>query len=452
MANTLRFSGAARTVTGSAYHLTLDGHEILVDCGVFQGERDAADRNARAPVPTPAHLTAVVLTHGHLDHVGRLPLLTKDGFRGAIYGHPATLAITEIVLRDAAKIAQYDGNGNYGIEDVEEVLRRFEPVPYRAPRAITDSVRLTFFDAGHILGSSSVLLESSDGTVLLSGDLGRRNTPILRDPNTSYPEGVSVDAVVIESTYGDRDHPRGPTLLERLGETLRRALDDGGKVLIPAFSIGRTQELVFHLRALHAAGQLEGVPVIVDGPMGIDVTSLYLKHRDCYDDEARALVGAGTNPLSFGDLYSAKGRRQSEAAAGVDGPAIIIAGSGMCTGGRIVGHLQDFLPDSRTDVVFVGYQARGTIGRRLLEGATRVSLQGRDTPVRARITELSGFSAHADRSGLTAWLEKVPGDARRVFVCHGEPDAADAFAGLARDKLGVAASVPHEDDVTPIRA
>ncbi|MFO0612996.1 MAG: MBL fold metallo-hydrolase [Polyangiaceae bacterium] len=452
MTSSIRFSGAARTVTGSAYQVSLDGHDVLVDCGVFQGERDAAERNSRPPVDKPADLAAVVLTHGHLDHVGRLPLLVQAGFRGRIHGHPATLAIAEIVLRDSAKIAQYARNSSFGMDDVDEVLRLFDPVPYRVQRTLAGGARLTLFDAGHILGSSSVLLESSSGTILLSGDLGRRNTPILRDPNTVYPDGTQVDAVVIESTYGDRDHPRGPALLERLGQTLRRALDDGGKVLIPAFSIGRTQELVFHLRALHAAGQLDGVPVIVDGPMGLDVTSLYTRYRDCYDDDARALVGAGVDPLSFGDLYGAKGSRQSEAAANIQGPAIIIAGSGMCTGGRILRHLQEFLPDPRTDVVFVGYQARGTVGRRLLEGAHHVALEGRDVPVRARITELSGFSAHADRSGLLTWLTHVPGAHRRVFVCHGEPDAADAFANLARERLQLSASVPHEDDRAPLRA
>lgn len=451
MTASITFRGAARVVTGSAYELALGGKKILVDCGVLQGEPGAAERNAISPVPVPSELDAVVLTHGHLDHVGRLPLLVKDGFRGRIHAHPATLDIAKIVLLDAAKIAQWDGHGTFDASDVQETLSRFEPLLYRTPKAIADGVRLTLFDAGHILGSSSVLLESNDGTILLSGDLGRRNTPILRDPNTVYPDGLAVDSVVIESTYGDKDHPRGPTLLERLRDTLRRALDDGGKVLIPAFSIGRTQELVYHLRALHDAGHLEGVPVVVDGPMGIDVTALYTRYRDCYDDESRALVGAGVDPLSFGDLYAAKGKRQSDRIADMDGPAIIIAGSGMCTGGRIMGHLQDFLPDGRTDVIFVGYQARGTLGRKLLDGARHVSIQGRDISVRARINELSGFSAHADRSGLLAWLEKVPGAKREVFVCHGEPDAAEAFAARARDQLGLDASVPSEGDTAPIR-
>lgn len=452
MTASITFRGAARVVTGSAYELTIGGKRLLVDCGVLQGEPGAAERNAISPVPVPSELDAVVLTHGHLDHVGRLPLLVKDGFRGRVYGHPATLDIAKIVMFDAAKIAQWEGHGTFDASDVEETVSRFEPVLYRTPTRIVDAVTLTLFDAGHILGSSSVLLESSDGTILLSGDLGRRNTPILRDPNTVYPDGLSVDAVVIESTYGNKDHPKGATLLERLAETIDRALHDGGKVLIPAFSIGRTQELVYHLRALHEAGRLDGVPVVVDGPMGIDVTSLYTRYKDCYDDESRALLGAGVDPLSFGDLYSAKGKRQSDRIAEMNGPAIIIAGSGMCTGGRIMGHLQDFLPDGKTDVVFVGYQARGTLGRRLLEGARRVSIQGRDVQVRARVTELSGFSAHADRSGLLAWLSKVPGANRHVFVCHGEPESAEAFAARAKDELGVRTTVPSEGDVAAIRS
>jgi len=436
--------GAAGTVTGSAYVLALDGHEILVDCGVFQGEVDAAERNAQAPVPDPSELGAVVLTHGHLDHVGRLPLLSRGGFAGPIFGHPATLAIAEIVLRDALKISQFAGAGVYSTDDVEATLALFQPVAYEARRAIPGGARLTLFDAGHILGSSSALVEAAGGSILFSGDLGRRQTPILRDPNTAYPASTSVDHVVIESTYGDRLHPTGITSRERLREVLRRALDDGGKVLVPAFSIGRTQELIAHLRELYATGDFTGVPVVVDGPMGLDVTALYERHRDCYDAEAAALLRGGDGPLSFGELYGARGRQASERVRDITGPAIVIAGSGMCTGGRILGYLEEFLPDARTDVLFVGYQARGTMGRRLLEGADAVTIEGRSVNVRARVTELGGFSAHADRDGLLAWLRKVPGPPRGVFVGHGEPSAAAAFAERVGAELEITATVAEE--------
>ena len=448
MKATFRAMGAAGGVTGSAFVLDLEGHELLVDCGLFQGDARAARRNRVSPIAAPAALHTVILTHGHLDHVGRLPLVIKGGFKGPVLGHPATLAIAAIVLRDAAKIGALDGDALYSAVDVDETIARFRPISYATRHPVAPGVTMTLFDAGHILGSASVLLETSGGSILLSGDLGRRGTPILRDPNTVYPPGTRVDHVVIESTYGDRAHPSGATLAERLRATLARALGDGGKVLIPAFSIGRTQELVYHLRTLYEAGDFAGVPVVVDGPMGLDVTALYERHRDCYDDETRSLARVSAGPLTFRDLYSARGRKSSEQVRAIEGPAIIVAGSGMCTGGRIMGYLEDFLPDPRTDVLLVGYQAEGTLGRRLLEGAARVrvGLGGKEVCVRARVTGLAGFSAHADREELLAWLSNVPGPPRGAFVCHGEADAAASLACVAAERFGMATTVPREGE------
>ena len=306
---------------------------------------------------------------------------------------------------------------------------------------------MTLFDAGHILGSASVLLESKHATVLLSGDLGRRGTPILRDPNAAYPPFTRVDHVVIESTYGDREHPGSSAIEDRLRDVLRRALEDGGKVLIPAFSIGRTQELIYHLRAIAAEGELAGeragVPIIVDGPMGLEITALYERFPDAWDAQSLALRRAGAGPFSFDGLYGARTPRASELARTIEGPAIIIAGSGMCAGGRILAYLEELLPDERTDVLFVGFQAKGTLGRTLVNGARKVVLSGKTIPVRARMTTLPGLSGHADRRELLAWLAGVPG-VRSVFVGHGEPEACDSLADAITRSLGIPAVAPAE--------
>lgn len=444
MTLSLRVLGAAKTVTGSAHLLEAPEGMLLVDCGLFQGLPDAAERNARLPFDRASELAAVVLTHGHLDHVGRLPLLVKAGFTGKVLGHPATLALAGIVLRDAAKVAAHEGRDGYDAADVDATTDLFMPLEYRKRTAL-DGLAITLFDAGHILGSSSVLVEAGGQRTLFSGDLGRGGTPIIRDPNTRWPEGADIDNVVIESTYGDRDHPSTESIHERLRKILRRALADGGKVLVPAFAIGRTQELLFHLRALIAEGELADIPVIVDGPMGLQVTELYERFPDAYNEEARALLRQGTPPLEFDTLYAARGGKGSEAARSIEGPAIIVAGSGMCTGGRILGHLEEHLPDPRTDVVFAGHQARGTLGRSLLDGTDAVSIRGQRVPVRAQVTAIAGLSAHADRGELLAWLEAVPGK-RRVFVTHGEESSANSFSALATERLHVEATVPGEGE------
>ena len=440
--------GAARGVTGSAHEL--GSETVLVDCGAFQGERDAAERNREPPIRDVATLGTVVLTHGHLDHVGRLPVLVRRGYRGPIFGHTATLAIAEIVLRDAARVGALEGGAAYGDEDVDAAAALFCGLPYGAKLHVGDGLDLTLFDAGHILGSASVLLEWRDTSILLSGDLGRRGTPILRDPNTSYPAFTRVDHVVIEATYGDREHAARASIQDRLRWILRRALDDGGKVLVPAFSIGRTQELIYHLRALTAEGELAGVPVVVDGPMGLDVTALYERFPDAYDGDATALLEAGRKPLSFDELYGARTRKASERAKTIDGPAVVIAGSGMCTGGRIMHHLRHNLPIPETAVLIVGFQSQGTLGRKLVDGAKSLMMFGEEVPVRASIHTMGGFSAHADQSGLLDWYEVMAPSRPRTIITHGEDRARKAFSEQIQQRFGVKTECPTLDDVVEI--
>ena len=446
---TLSFHGAARGVTGSCYHLQVGDEAVVIDCGTFQGDRDDEARN-RAPFGfAPEGVAALILTHGHLDHVGRSPLLVKRGFAGQILGHAATLEIASIILDDSAKIANHaDDEPLYDADDVEATKALMRPI--RAYRAATVIGRFTIelFDAGHILGSSSVRVSWRDGStsraVLFSGDLGVAGAPILRDPFTAWdPVADAVDVVVTESTYGDRTHPARAEVRTNLRRIVERAIADGGKVLIPAFSIGRTQEVLYELNTMIEAGELPGIPVVVDGPLGLSATRIYSRHRELYDTEAMARLERDDHPLEFDGLVNARDPQASRRAVDLDGPAIIIAGSGMCQGGRIRHHLQRHLPDARTDVLLVGYQAFRTLGRALQDGRDTIYLRGEEIPVRARITTISGLSAHADRDGLTAWFAAIPRrpDAR-VFVTHGEEDQARAYASRLHDKFAVRTDVP----------
>jgi metallo-beta-lactamase family protein len=456
MTASLTFLGAARGVTGSCYHLDVDGEGLLIDCGTFQGDRDA-DRRNRQPLDLDgASLHALVLTHGHLDHVGRSPLLARTGFTGRVLGHAATLDIARIILEDSAKIARHDFRNEpppYTEDHVEEIVAGMLPIRggYGHPHRV-GPFTITLFDAGHILGSSSVRVSWSEASgrsraILFSGDLGVVGAPILADPFTAWDATRdAVDYVVTESTYGDRLHGPRSQVREQLQRVIERALRDGGKVLIPAFSIGRTQEILYELNTMVEAGQLGGIPVVIDGPLGLSATKIYGRHTDCYDEAAMALLRRGDHPLEFDSLHQAGDPRASRMAVNLDGPAIIIAGSGMCQGGRIRHHLARHLPDPRTDVLLVGYQAGGTLGRELQEGRDEVFLDGQQIPVRAQITTIHGLSAHADRDGLADWFSHVPRRAAgAVFVTHGEEAQSRAYAERLQQEFGTRAEVPALD-------
>lgn len=452
----LTFAGAAGGVTGSCYHLAFDDHALVIDCGTFQGGRVADELNRR-PFPfDPSRVTALVLTHGHLDHSGRVPVLVDAGFTGQVYGHPATLDIAMLIMEDTAKIAAHSyGKPLYEHAAVKRTRERLARLPgYGAPQRI-GPFTVELFDAGHILGSSHVRVAWRDGgrerAILFSGDIGVAGSPIIRDPTSTWAPDREVDWVVTESTYGNRDHPDRGAARRMFRDVVQRALGDGGKVLIPAFAIGRTQEILYELDQMIAAGEVGRIPVVIDGPLSMKATDLYRRHKGCYDEEAHEQLARGDHPLDMDSFRGASDGRQSARISELRGPAIIIAGSGMCNGGRIRRHLAENLDDPRTDVLLVGYQGARTLGRALEDGEREVYIDDRTIAVRARVTRISGFSAHADQEGLSSWYGKLPHKAGgTTFVTHGEDDARSTYARLLRDRFRCRTSIPQLDDTVTL--
>lgn len=421
----VRLLGAVRQVTGAMTRVETGRRSILVDCGTAQGSHQAFPAAAR-------QVDAVALTHGHLDHIGHVPELLEEGFERPIYGTHATIHIARVSLEDSLDMQRLSH------KEVSRFLDKFDrlarPVGY-GKVADVGGVKMTFHEAGHILGSSSVEIVSSASRVIISGDLGRPNSPILRDPNTEWGRGKPVDVVVMETTYGGRDHAHSHDDIERdLELILKEAIQHRKKVLIPAFAIGRTQTLLWFLNNLVEAHRIPPVPVMIDTPMGMAVTATYQKFQRLFDKESLHKLAHGDDPLDFEDLFEVKRGVDSKRLHDVDGPIIIIAGSGMCTGGRIIGHLKDGLPEPNTIVLFVGHQAEGTPGRKIQDAARRggtVRIEGDELPVRCKIMTLRGLSAHADRRELKTWLGHIP-DVKRVALHHGDVEAQDQFAAWMR--------------------
>jgi metallo-beta-lactamase family protein len=450
----IRFLGAAGTVTGSR-HLVESGEvRVLVDAGLFQGPKELRLRN-RAPWPlAPASLSAVVLTHAHVDHTGALPLLVRDGFAGRVYCTPATRDLCGLLLPDSGRLqeeeARYANRKGYSKHapnaaplyteaDAVSALRHLDPVPYGERRPVAPGVTVRFHRAGHILGSALVELEVAGPRrqrILFSGDLGRYGAPILPDPEP----GIAADALLVESTYGGKRHSAaGPR--EALREEVERAAKTAGALLVPAFAIGRTQELLFTLRELEQRGEIPALPVYVDSPMAVDATPIFLAHREDQDEEMARLLASGVEPLRPSRLSFARSPEQSKAINSVRGPCIILSASGMATGGRILHHLARRLPDPGTTVLLVGYQAAGTRGWSLQNGASTVRIHGEDVPVKARVASIGGFSAHADEDEISRWLATFPSRPARTFLVHGEGPAL-AAAKDRMDRLGWPAHVP----------
>jgi metallo-beta-lactamase family protein len=461
----LRLMGATQNVTGSRYLLEVDGFRILIDCGLFQ-EREFAGRNWEPFSVPPETIEALLLTHAHIDHCGLLPKLVREGFRGRVYCTAATADVAEIMLLDAAKLQEEDAafkrkrherEGRkgpypevplYNMDDANASLRLFLPVPYGEEVVIGHGVEAKFYDAGHILGSSMIMVsvrgQGEQRTILFSGDVGRRNAPILRDPTTF----AGADYVLVEATYGDRLHEGSSEVAEHLAAVVNSTLNNGGNIIVPSFALERAQEVLYYLNKLLIDGRIPRVMVFVDSPMAVRVTQVFERHPDLYDQEMLKLMRTNRSPFDFPGLKMVHTIDESKAINQIKGSAMIIAGSGMCTGGRIKHHLAANISRPESTVMFVGYQAAGTLGRYIVEGASEVRILGQDYPVRARIEQIQGFSAHADRDGLFEWLSHLQSPPRQVFITHGEPDSCHSFAAFLKERTGWGISVPaYQDEV-----
>ena len=444
----LSFHGANRSVTGSCHRVEVGGLSILVDCGLFQGGREVDEENAADFGFDPESIDILLLTHAHLDHCGRIPLLVRRGFKGEIIATPASRELVRVVLLDAAHLQQEEAErrsrkahrrGQRGPTPLYSVLDALNAMDlfgrrahYGAPIELADGVSATFTDAGHILGSASIRLEYRDGgarkAVIFSGDLGNSDRPILRDPSVPGRAGT----VVMETTYGNRDHkPLEPSLGE-LYAAINDTLSRGGNAIIPTFALERAQELLYHLRDGVEQGLLpRALPVYLDSPMAISATEIFRHHPECYDAEARELFDRGDDPFDLPGLRFTRETAESMALNRLSGGAVIMAGSGMCTGGRVRHHLRHNLWRRDSSVIFVGFAAPGTLARILIDGAERVRLFGDDIPVNARLYTINGFSAHADRAELLAWHRAI--EPERTILVHGEEKAMHAFGAQLRD-------------------
>ena len=449
----IQFLGAAQTVTGSQYLVSANGSRVLLECGLFQGKRrESFERNRNLPFDA-ASVDALILSHAHIDHAGNVPNLVRSGFRGPIYSTFATRDLCSAMLQDSASVQEHDvayvnkERARQGQPPVEPIytradavasLEHFVSIGYERPMQATPGVRCTFLDAGHILGSAFVLLEVKEGQrqarILFSGDLGRRHVPILRDPTPALP----ADVLIIESTYGDRAHlsheEAERQLLALIGETCAH----GGKVVIPAFAVGRTQEIVYSLHRLASAHQLPDVPIYVDSPLAVNVTDVFRLHPECYDEELRQFMAQDRHPDPFGfdRLRYIRSVEDSKALNVLEGPAVIISASGMCEAGRVLHHLKHTIGDPRNAVLIVSWQAPHTLGRRLVERQPVVKIFGQEYELRARVEAINGYSAHADRDGLLGWVKPIAQDLRQAFVVHGDPEPAAAMAAGLK-QLGV---------------
>ena len=453
----IRVFGAAGEVTGSCYLVETDRARVLVEFGLHQGGGAAERRNRRIPPINPSDLDAVVLTHAHLDHSGRLPLLAREDFRAPIYATPATVDLCEILLKDSAHLQELDADRTnrkrrrggsqvqplYTADDVERVLPMFEPVGYNHPTEVASGVTARWVDAGHILGSASVELTCMDGgatrTIVFSGDIGPQGAPLLKDPVTFK----RADLVFLESTYGDRDHRSLEDSLDQFASIIRAARTPEGKVIIPAFAVGRTQQLLYFIGKLLREGKLTDPQVYMDSPMAISTTELYCRHRNLFDKEALALIEHENSCLHFPGLHVARTPQDSMAINPLGNGVIVLSASGMCNGGRILHHLKHNLWRDQSHLVIVGFQAQGTLGRRLVDGQQNISIMGEPIRVHAQIHTLGGFSAHAGQTELIRWLGALAPTGPRVCLTHGENAQRQALAERIEQDLRLKAHLPE---------
>jgi len=462
----LSFLGANRQVTGSCYVLEAGGTRVMIDHGLFQ-ERDFQWRNwENTPVPVDT-LDALIMTHAHIDHSGRVPKLMREGLKCDIFATEPTVALLDIMLHDSARIqaedarykekrhrkegrkGKYPPRPLYEPDDVIAAMKRTRGVAYREPIEIRDNITVTFHDAGHILGSAMLEIELRDGddraTIIFSGDIGQHDKPFIDDPTTFD----RADYIVMESTYGDRDHKVHDGIEEQLEAVINRTIQRGGSVVVPTFAVERAQELIWHIGRLAYDDRIPDVPVFLDSPMAVDVTETFRRHRDWFDESTASMLESGRPPLQFPGLKMSRTVEQSKQINALESPAVILATSGMCTAGRIKHHLKRHITRPESTILFVGYQGRGTLGRHISDGNREVRIHGRWWPVRAEIDRIDGFSAHADRAGLLGWLDHFERPPKHLFLTHGEEEAALALADEIEAGMNWRVHVPaYRDSVT----
>lgn len=455
----LTFYGATGTTTGSRFLLELHGKKILVDCGMFQGRKANRLKNWDEFPLQPSEIDRILLTHAHIDHSGYLPRLCKEGFSGSIHCTHATHDLCEILLKDSAHIQEEDAywankkgyskhkpaQPLYTVKDAKKTLSLFAPLHYGENLYDDDKVRFKFKDAGHILGSALIDIKTGDGSqsrkILFSGDIGRPDKQLLRDPVQAF----NVDYLILESTYGDRLHAEDSPI-EELARVIRESAERGGVLVIPSFAVGRTQTLLYLIRELEDQGKIPSMPVYVDSPMAIDVTDIFSKRISDFDITSRVLTLKGVKIFHPKQLHLCETREQSKAINKIKSQAILISSSGMVTGGRILHHMVQRLPQPENTILFIGYQASGTRGRTILEGQPSVKIHGRQIPIKANTEKISGFSGHADYNEILAWLLGFDRPPEKTFIVHGEQEASKSLAEKIRDKLGWEVVIPGFGD------
>jgi metallo-beta-lactamase family protein len=461
----IHFHGATGDVTGSAYHIVTKHASIMVDCGLFQGGSREKAKNRREAKLEGGKLDAVVLTHGHLDHVGRLPLLTKHGYEGGIYATQPTFDIARLILKDSIMLQkadlkrenQYRARNNeppleplFEEKDVANLKPLIRPVKYNELNEVAPGIEARFVDAGHVIGSSSIELtiteNGSKKVVAFSGDLGPRGAPLMNDPVPFE----KADVVIMESTYGDRNHRSLHETAIEGRKIIARAIENKAKILVPIFAVGRTQLLLYLLAGAFSRKTLPKFPIYLDSPMAIKATRIYGANNELFDEEAREMVASGELRNNLDIAQACSKPAQSRALNDVNGPCMIMAGAGMCTGGRIIHHLRHNLPIKGTEVLIVGFQSAHSLGRRLVDGEKEVRIFGERIPVRANISTMGGFSAHADQKGLLDWYGVMAPSNPRTIITHGEDRARGVFSGLIESRHGIKPQCPQLGDVIEV--
>ena len=458
----LTFWGAARTVTGSMHHVEAAGRRFLLDCGMYQGRRaEAFDRNSHFPFPAES-IDFVILSHAHIDHSGNLPTLVKNGFRAPIYTTPATLDLCLAMLADSAYLQEKDaefcnrrrevrrkiGRDDsecaplYSPEDAANTYPLFQPVAMGDEKSPAEGLKYRTYDAGHMLGSTAIELQADGVRLAFSGDVGRPGLPIIRDPEKLDP----VDYLIMESTYGDRFHKKLEHVSERLAEIVNRTAGRGGKIIVPSFAVGRTQQLVLLLHELMDADKIPSIPIFVDSPLAVNATEVFRKHPECYDEETRKYLTNGSDPFGFRRLTYVREATESRKLNDLHGPFMVIAASGMCEAGRILHHLRNNISDPRNTVLITGFQAQYTLGRKILEGQSEVPIFGEPVELRAEVVSLDELSGHADQRELIEWMRPIAHGLKKVFLVHGEPQSGAALAEVIKKEYGIETLMPARGD------